>query len=164
MKKNYDLALKLVQEIKHNNEAKRRIFEAQIYYRMKEFQKAYDIYRDVLDAGSTNHVKECEENILAIIVSAQLENPGTLKTRGEDQLPSQDDIIDQIVSINLKDPQTYDLFTKSKVKRKRRKTTRSPKECDPNVVLDPERWLPRRDRKGANYKQKKRRQRPNKKR
>lgn len=157
---NFDLCLKLLQELKQND-TKRRELEAQVYFFKKEFQKAYDIYRDLIDKGNIDNVKDHEENVLTIIVCAQLEKPGLLKIRPKDKLPTQDDIIDQVESIKIKDPQVYDIFSKpthSKSSKKRRKRKiRLPKQYDPVAGPDPERWLPRRDRKGNFHKQKKRR-------
>lgn len=164
LQQNYDQCLKLLQEIKQNDTKKREL-EAQVYFNKKEFQKAYDIYRDLIDKGGVDHLIEHEENILTIIVCAQLEKPGSLKTKSKDKLPTQDDIIDQVEAIDIKDSSVYDIFSKpeqSKSGKKRRKRKiRLPKQYDPVAGPDPERWLPRRDRKGNAHKQKKRRQRPN---
>lgn len=160
---NYDQCLKLLQELKQNDVRKLDL-QAQVYLQKKEYQKAYDIYQDLIDK-SCDYAEERRENILTLIVCAQLEQPGVLKVRGRDKLPSPEEIIDHVELINLKDGEVHDIFTKTepckrKNKHKKRKK-RLPKQYDPVAGPDPERWLPRRDRKGTAHKQKKRRQRPN---
>lgn len=164
---NYDQCLKLLEEIKDNDVNKLELL-AQVRFQKREYQQAYDLYRDLLDnnksnsTAQSNHSKNYEDNILAIIVCAQLEKPGSLKTRNKDKLPSTDDIIDQVERIDLKDAKAHDIFPKNKkngMKRRKRKV-RLPKQYDPTVAPDPERWLPRKDRKGNMHKQKKRRQKP----
>lgn len=157
---NYDQSLKLLQEIKQND-SKKLDLQAQIYFHKKDYQKAYDIYVDLIDKGG-EYEHERRENLLTLIVCSQLEQPGFLKTRPKDKLPSTDEIVDQVELIKLKDDTIADVSTKpepskrSKKHKKRKK--RLPKQYDPVAGPDPERWLPRRDRKGN--KQKKRRPRP----
>lgn len=163
LQQNYDQCLKFLHEIKQNDTKKREL-EAQVYFHKKEFQKAYDIYRDLIEKGAVDRIKEHEENILTIIVCAQLEKPGSLKVKGKDKLPTQDEIIDQVETINLKDPSAHDVFSKpeqsKRGKKRRKRKIRLPKQYDSVAGPDPERWLPRKDRKGNAHKQKKRRQRP----
>jgi tetratricopeptide (TPR) repeat protein len=160
---NFDQCLKLLQEFK-SNDTKKLDLLAQIHFQKKEFQKAYDIYQDLLEK-ETEFKEERRENIQTLIVCAQLEQPGTLVVRGKDRLPSANEIIDQVQRINLKDESTCDLSLKPQHKNKKKKPKkrkqRLPKQYDPVAGPDPERWLPRRDRKGGAHRQKKRRQRPN---
>lgn len=159
---NYDQCVKLLQELK-SNDVKRLDLLAQVHFRKKEFQKAYDIYEDLIDKESEFR-EERKENLLTIIACAQLEEPGSLKAR--QNLPNANDIIDQVQQINLTDDTACDFSVKPEKASKRRKKNkkrkqRLPKQYDPVAGPDPERWIPRKDRKGNAYKQKKRRQRPN---
>lgn len=159
---NYDQCLKFLLEIKQND-AKKLDLLAQVYFRTKDYQKAYDIYVDLIAKGG-EFVKERKENLTTLIVCAQLERPGSLKTKGGDKIPTAEQIVEQVESISLKDESVYDLFSgaepskRGKKHKKRRK--RLPKQYDPVAGPDPERWLPMRDRKSS-QKQKKRRSRPN---
>lgn len=158
-----DQCIQLLQEIKHNDVKKLDLL-AQVYFQKKEYQKAYDIYADLIDKGG-DHVKERKENLQTIIVCAQLEQPGVLKTRPKDKVPSPEEIVSQIELINLKDSTVLDIATKSepskRSKKHKKRKKRLPKQYDPVAGPDPERWLPRRDRKGIAHKQKKKRPRPN---
>lgn len=160
---NYDQCLKLLQEIKQND-TKKLDLQAQAYFHKKEFQKAYDIYQTLLDQGG-EYLQERQENLQTLIVCAQLEQPGVLQTKPKDERPSVNEIIDQVELINLKDDTVCDLSSKPEPSKRRKKQKkrkkRLPKQYDPVAGPDPERWLPRRDRKGNAHKQKKRRQRPN---
>lgn len=157
---NFDQCLKLLQETKQND-AKKLDLQAQVYFHKKDYQKAYDIYVDLIEKGG-EYVKERRENLLTLIACAQLEKPGSLKTRSKDKVPTAEEIIEQVELINLKDETVCDISTKqepSKRKKKlKKRKKRLPKQYDPVAGPDPERWLPRRDRKGN--KQKKRRPRP----
>ncbi|RZL07271.1 MAG: hypothetical protein EOO89_23330, partial [Pedobacter sp.] len=148
--KNYDQCLKFLQELK-SNDVKRLDLEAQVYFRRKEYQKAYDIYRDLVERES-EYRDERKENISTIIACAQLEQPGTLKVSRQ-SVPDVTDIVDQVQQINIYDsaicevslkPRTADKKTSKKDKKKRKQ--RLPKHYDPNVAPDPERWIPKRDR------------------
>lgn len=156
---NYDQCLKLLQETKQND-AKKLDLQAQAYFHKKDYQKAYDIYVDLIAKGG-DFVKERKENLSTLVVCAQLEQPGLLKPKGKDKFPTPDDIVNQVELINLKDDTVLDVSSKpepSKRKKKHKKRKiRLPKQYDPVAGPDPERWLPRRDRKGN--KQKKRRPR-----
>lgn len=158
---NHELCLKLLQEIREGD-IMRLDLEAQIFLQKREYQKAYDIYYDLL-ATDCGYAEERKENILTVIVCAQLDKPGVLKTRGNDQIPSLEDIVQQVELITLKDSSVEDVQNKSepskKCKKNKKKKKRLPKQYDLVAGPDPERWLPRRDRKGN--KQKKRRQRLN---
>lgn len=157
---NFDQCLRLLQEIKQND-AKKLDLQAQAFFQKKEYQKAYDIYTDLISKGG-DLTKERKENLITLVVCAQLEQPGVLKTKPKDKVPSQEDIISQVELISLKDDTVCDIFSKPEPSRKRKKhkkrKKRLPKQYDPVAGPDPERWLPRRDRKGN--KQKKRRPRP----
>lgn len=158
---NYDQCLRFLQELK-SNDVKRLDLQAQVHFRKKEFQNAYDIYQDLIER-ETEYRDERKENVQAIIACAQLEQPGQLKTR--QNLPDASAIIDQVQQINLKDETVCELSLKpqksnNRKKNKKRKI-RLPKQYDAVAGPDPERWIPRRDRKGNAHKQKKRRQRPN---
>lgn len=157
---NYDQCLKLLQEIKQSD-VKKLDLQAQAHFQKKEYQKAYDIYVDLISKGE-DFAKERKENLLTLIVCAQLDQPGVLKTKPKDKVPSQEEIISQVELINLKDDNVCDIFSKpettSKRKKHKKRRKRLPKQYDPVAGPDPERWLPRRDRKGN--KQKKRRPRP----
>lgn len=162
--RNYDYCLKLLQEIKQNDTKKLDLL-AQVHFQRKEYQEAYDIYQELLAKHHDDYVQERKENLTTLIVCSQLEQPGRLKLHNKDKLPTVQDIVDQVEIINIKDDTVSDLSTKSepskRLKRKKR-TTKLPKNYNPDVAPDPERWLPRRDRKGGNaYRQKKRRQRQN---
>lgn len=157
---NYDQCLKLLQEVKQNCSKKLDLL-AQAHFQKKEYQKAYDIYTDLILKGG-ELTKEREENLTTLIVCAQLEQPGVLKTKSQDKVPSQEDIINQVELISLKDDTACDIFSKPEPSRKSKKhkkrKKRLPKQYDSVAGPDPERWLPRRDRRGN--KQKKRRPRP----
>lgn len=153
----YDQCLKLLQEIKQND-TKKLDLQAQVYFQKKEYQKAYDIYQELISKGG-EYSDERRENLLAVIVCAQLEQPGVLKTNNK--IPNQEDIIGQVELLNLKDDTVYDVNTKleptKRTKKHKKRKIRLPKQFDPVAGPDPERWLPRRDRKGNAHKQKKRR-------
>lgn len=158
-----DQCLQLLQEMKQND-AKKLDLMAQVYFQKKDYQKAYDTYVDLIDKGG-DYVKERKENLQTVIVCAQLEQPGVLKTRSKGKIPSPEDIVSQIELINLKDETVLDVSTKSEPsksgKKHKKRKKRLPKQYDPVAGPDPERWLPRRDRKGNAHKQKKKRPRPN---
>lgn len=159
---NYDQCMKLLQELK-SNDVKRLDLEAQVHFRRKEYQKAYDIYKELVER-ETEFRDERKENISTIIACAQLEQPGTLSVTRQ-SLPSADDIVDQVQQINLTDATVCDVSLKpqklmKKNKKNKKRKQRLPKQYDPNSAPDPERWIPRRDRKGNAHRQKKRRQRP----
>lgn len=160
---NYDQCLKLLQEIKQNDTRKLDLL-AQVYFQKREYQKAYDIYTSLIDKES-EYAEERRENLLTLIVCAQLEQPGVLITRGKDKIPTPEEIIDQVELINLKDSTVYDTNAKAergtKKKKNNKRKIRLPKQYDPVAGPDPERWLPMRDRKCNAHKMKKRRQRPN---
>lgn len=164
-RQNFDQCIKLLQELK-SNDTKKLDLLAQIHFQKKEFQKAYDIYQELLEKEA-EFAEERQENVLTLIACAQLEQPGTLVVKARDRLPSANEIVDQVQQINLKDDSTCDLSAKphlpgkSKKKKHRKRKQRLPKQYDPVAGPDPERWLPRRDRKGNAHRQKKRRQRPN---
>lgn len=164
-KQNYDLALKLLQETKQSDIKKLDLL-AQIYLQKKDYQRAYNTYQELLGVED-EHAKERKENILALIVCAQLERPGTLKIKGLDKLPTPEEIIDQVELINLKDKTVQDIAISSeptkRKKRQKKRRLRLPKQYDPVAGPDPERWLPRRDRTRNAHKQKRRRPRPNQK-
>lgn len=163
MQQNYDQCLRLLQELKQND-TKKLDLQAQVHFQKKEFQKAYDIYQTLIEKGGDN-TQERRENVQTLIACAQLEQPGVLKTKPKDKLPSANDIIEQVEMIKLKDDSVYNLFAKNEPSKKRKKhkkrKIRLPKQYDAVAGPDPERWLPRRDRKGN--KPKKRRPRPNQK-
>lgn len=161
---NYDLCLKLLQEIKQNDTEKLDL-QAQVFFQKKDYQKAYDIYQELIGRGG-EYLEERKENVRTLIVCAQLEQPGLLKTRGNDELTTPEDIIARVELINLKDNTVYDVSSKQdslkkSKKHKKKRKGKLPKQYDPVAGPDPERWLPRRDRKGNAHKQKKRRPRPN---
>lgn len=160
---NYDQCLKLLQDIKQND-TKKLDLQAQAYFQKKEYQKAYDIYQTLIAKGG-EHVEERRENLQTLIVCAQLEQPGVLKTNSKDNVPSTSEIITQVELIKLKDDSVCDVSSKpepsKRKKRHKNRKKRLPKQYDPVAGPDPERWLPRRDRQGPAHKQKKRRQRPN---
>lgn len=162
--KDYDLCLKYLQEIKQLDDKKLDL-QAQVYFQRKEFQKAYDIYQELLDTYEDEYVNERRENVLTIIACAQIEQPGILKTKPKDKLPEANDIIEQVQQINLNDDTVFNMFAKQKPatknKRHKKRKQKLPKSYNPNVQPDPERWLPMRDRKSAAHRQKRRRQRPN---
>lgn len=158
-----DQCLQLLQEIKQAD-AKKLDLLAQVYFKKKDYQRAYDIYADLIDKGG-EYARQRKENLQTVIVCSQLEQPGVLKTRSKDKLPSSDEIIAQVELINLKDNTVLDIVTKSEPskrgKKHKKRKKRLPKQYDPVAGPDPERWLPRRDRKGNAHKQKKKRPRPN---
>jgi signal recognition particle subunit SRP72 len=164
-RQNFDQCTKLLQELK-SNDGKKLDLLAQIHFQKKEFQKAYDIYQELLEK-EVEFSDERRENVQTIIACAQLEQPGTLVVKPKDRLPSANEIVDQVQQINLKDDSTCDLLQrpnksgKSKKKKHKKRKQRLPKQYDPVAGPDPERWLPRRDRKSNAHRQKKRRQRPN---
>lgn len=165
VQQNYEQSLNLLQELKQEDTKKLDLL-AQIYFQLKEYQKAYDIYQKLI-LQEDDHVRERKENLQTLIVCAQLEQPGLLKTTGKDLLPSTEDIVDQVEFIDLKDKSVHDLFAKpeqtKRSKKKKKRKVRLPKNYDPVAGPDPERWIPRRDRRGNNQKNKKRRQRFHKK-
>lgn len=162
---NFDQCMKLLQELK-SNDTKKLDLLAQIHFQKKEFQKAYDIYQELIDKEAEFR-EERRDNVQTLIVCAQLERPGTLIVKSKDRLPSVNEIVDQVQQINLKDDSICELLLrpevpgKSKKKKHKKRKQRLPKQYDPVAGPDPERWLPRRDRKGNAHRQKKRRQRPN---
>lgn len=159
--------MKLLPEFK-SNDTKRLDLLAQIHFQKKEFQQAYEIYQDLIDRESEFR-SERRENVQTLIACAQLEKPGTLMVRAKDRLPSAGEIIDQVQQINLKDEATFELSlkpvkskeSKQNSKKHKKRKQKLPKQYDPATGPDPERWLPRRDRKSNAHRQKKRRQRPN---
>lgn len=159
---NYDQCLKILQEVKQNDFKKLNL-QAQAYLRKREYQKSYDIYVELLKKD-TDNTSEYKDNIRTLIVCAQLEQPGILKVQPQDKVPSLDDIIGQVEMINLKHednlpiPQSAETTKKSKRQKKRRK--RLPKQYDPVAGPDPERWLPRRDRKSNVHKKRRPKRRP----
>lgn len=161
---NYDQCMKLLQEFR-SNDVKKLDLEAQVHFRRKEYQKAYDIYKDLIERESELR-EERKENVATIIACAQLEQPGTLVVTRQ-SVPSTNEIVDQVQQINLHDDAVCDvshkpqnLKKKKKSKKNKKRKQRLPKHYDPVAGPDPERWLPKRDRKGNVYKQKKRRPRP----
>lgn len=155
--RNYEQCLKFLQDIKHSS-CEIKDLMAQAYFQKKEYQKAYDVYTDLILKGG-ELTKERKENLITLVTCAQLIKPGLLKTK--DKLPTQEEIVAQVERIDLKDDSVYDLFSKpepsNKRKKQRKRKKRLPKQYDPVAGPDPERWLPRRDRKKG---QKKRRPRP----
>jgi len=163
--KKYDHCLKLLQEIKQND-VKKLDLQAQVYFQKKDYQKAYDIYQELIETKRDEFTNERRENVETIIACSQLEYPGKLKPKSREQLPQAAEIADQVQQINLTDSSVSDLFSKQKSskgnnKRHKKRKQKLPKNYNPNVAPDPERWLPMRDRKSAAHRQKKRRQRPN---
>ena len=161
---NFEQCLKLLQEVKQNDTRKLDL-QAQVYFQMREYQKAYDIYQELLDKHRDEFSQERKENVQTLIVCAQLNQPGVLKTKPKDKLPGEAEIIEQVELINLKDESVCDLNAKTRKmkrsKKQKKRAPRLPKNYNPDVAPDPERWLARRDR--SSYRQKKRRQRPNNK-
>ena len=164
-RQNFDQCVRLLQNLK-SNDTKKLDLLAQIHFQKKEFQKAYDIYQELLEK-ETEFRDERRENVQTLIACAQLEQPGVLVVKPKDRLPNASEIVDQVQQINLKDECTCDLLVKpqaqtsSKKKKHKKRKQRLPKQYDPVAGPDPERWLPRRDRKGNAHRQKKRRPRPN---
>lgn len=159
---NYDYCLKILQEVKQNDVA-RMSLQAQVYFRKKDYQKSYDIYTDLLKKDD-KHADAYRDNIKTLIVCSKLENIGTLKTSSNDKIPAISEIIEQVESMDLihknELPISHGVESKKKSTRQKKRRKRLPKQYDPVAGPDPERWLPRRDRKGNLHKQKKRRQRP----
>lgn len=158
---NYDHCLKLLQEVK-SGECKSDLL-AQVHLQKREYQQAYDILTELVSKPSEFN-KERKENLLLVTVCSELEQPGVLKLKQNDKRPTQEDILGQVELLNLNDDAVCELVTKteptkSKNKRLKKRKIRLPKSYDPVAGPDPERWLPRRDRKGKQGK--KRRQRPN---
>lgn len=161
---NYELCSRLLKEVADTRE--KLDLQAQLYFKQREYQKAYDIYNALADKED-EYSSERKENLQLLLVCAQLEQPGCIKVKSPETLPDVNDIIDQVELINLKDSSVRDLSCKAaprkKVRKPRKRKIRLPKQYDPVAGPDPERWLPRRDRKGTTHKQKKRRQRQNNK-
>lgn len=158
---NYDLCLKLLKEL--DDDTKKLDLQAQVHFKLKDYQKAYDIYKGLI-TKEDEFTSERKENLQILLICAQLEHPKSIKVETRDEVPSVEEIIDQVELVNLKDNSIRDVCStvvaKKKVKKNRKRKIRLPKQYDPVAGPDPERWLPRRDRKGNAYKQKKRRQRP----
>lgn len=145
----YDRCLAFIKESKETDEKVQDLL-AQVYFQMRDYQKAYDIYQ-TLEATPAR-----KENIQTLIVCAQLEKPGSLKCN-ETNIPTAEDIIDQVQVLNINDPTVYDLFPKppKRIKNQiKKRKIRLPKRYDPNNGPDPERWIARRDRKNQKGKKK----------
>ena len=165
--KNYDQCLKLLQELKQND-IKKLDLQAQVYFQKRDYQKAYDIYQELIDTRKDEFTNQRRENVLTIIACSQIEQPGKLRTKARDKVPEVVEIMEQVQQINLKDKSVFNLFAKNRPSNKgksranKKRKQKLPKSYNPNVTPDPERWLPMRDRKGAVHRQKqKRRQRSN---
>lgn len=79
---------------------------AQVQFKQKKFQEAYDTYLQIMESGQdSQHTNERQENIAAIVISAQLEAPNTLRTKDMffKQLPSVEEIIESIDILSIKD-------------------------------------------------------------
>lgn len=156
---NYDYCLKLLQEVK-SSECKSDLL-AQVHLQKREYQQAYDILTDLLSKPS-EHSKERKENLLLVTVCSELERPGVLKLKSGEKRPTEEDILSQVELLNLHDDAVCEIVKKPEPKKrtkKKKRKQRLPKNYDPVAGPDPERWIPRRDRKGKQGK--KRRQRPN---
>lgn len=157
---NYDHSLKLLQEVRAS-EYKSDLL-AQVHLQKREYQQAYDILSDLLVKPS-EYAKERKENLSLVVVCSELEQPGVLKFKSNEKRPTEDDILSQVELINLHDDAVCEILKKpepvKKTKKQKKRKQRLPKNYDPVAGPDPERWLPRRDRKGKQGK--KRRQRPN---
>lgn len=159
---NYDRCMQLLQELK-SNDVKKLDLEAQVHFRRKEYQKAYDIYKDLIEREH-EFKEERKDNIATIIACAQLEQPGTLIV-SKQSVPTTSEIVEQVQQINVNDDSVCTVTLKPHSNKKggkknKKRKQRLPKQFDSSVGPDPERWLPRRDRKSNAHKQKKRRQRP----
>lgn len=147
-----------------NSDPKRLDLEAQIHVMRRDYQKAYNIYVDLMKKDS-NFNEERKNNLQTLIVCAQLDKPDSLKVLQKDRIPTINEIMDQVEKIDLKEdievPTALMPEPTKKTKRHKKRKKRLPKQYDPVAGPDPERWLPRRDRKGAAHRQKKRRPRPN---
>lgn len=163
-KANYELCSKLLNDL--GNDSRKLDLQAQLYFKQKEYQKAYDILSLLIDKEDEYSI-ERKENLQLLLVCARLEQPGSIEVKSPNKVPDVDDIIDQVELINLKDNSVRDLSSKAgpekKVRKPRKRKIRLPKQYDPVAGPDPERWLPRRDRKSTVHKQKRRRQRQNNK-
>lgn len=157
---NYDHCMKLLQEVKPSE--CRSDLLAQVHLQKREYQQAYDILTDLLSKPS-EFSKERKENLQLIVVCSELEQPGVLKLKSGEKRPTQDDILGQVELLNLNDDAVCEILKKpearKKTKKNKKRKQRLPKNYDPVAGPDPERWIPRRDRKGKQGK--KRRQRPN---
>lgn len=159
---NYDHCLKLLNEIKQESIEKLDL-QAQAHFKKKNYQQAYDIFTSLI-AKCGDDTEERKENLLTVIVCSQLEQPGVLKLYKNDKLPTVEEIVEQVQIIDsIHDNGTNILASQEqqkKTKKHKKRKLRLPKQYDPVAGPDPERWLPRRDRKGNAHKQKKRRPRP----
>lgn len=161
-KNDFDIALQRLKAIDEDDTKKLDLL-AQIHFQKKEYQKAYDIYQELLKKDD-EYTQERKDNVQTLIACAQLEKPGELKVNSSDKPPSPEEVVEQVEMLNLKDKTVQEISipsepTKSKNRHKKRKI-RLPKQYDPVAGPDPERWLPRRDR-SRNQKKKNRRLRPN---
>lgn len=138
---NYDKCLETLKAFP-SDDSKRLDLEAQIYVMKKEYKKAYEIYT------------KCEDPIFADLRKANLE---VLRTCSKLDQPG---AIDEIESIEFKEDlgiPSLNQNTSKKTKSRKKRKGPLPKQYDPVAGPDPERWLPRRDRKNVAHKLRKKR-------
>lgn len=138
---NYDKCLEILKSFP-SDDIKRLDLEAQVFVMKKEYRKAFDLY------------SSCKDPIFADLRKANLE---LLKTCSK---LDQTGLIDEIESIEFKEDLGIPSLahnSSKKTKRHKKRKGRLPKQYDPVAGPDPERWLPRRDRKNVAHKLRKKR-------
>lgn len=140
--KNYDLCLKLLDS---NDDIQNLDLRAQALLRKKDYQAAHDTYLKIIDSYKKDKLnKERHENILVIVLCAQLEG---YKLKTKHKCPPVDEIVSAVQSLQITD-ESLELKLSPSTKRPRHKKRkkRLPKVFDAIAGPDPERWLPRHER------------------